>query len=86
MYRRPEVLVMDESTSALDNRTEAEVMREIQELKAQATLVIIAHRLTTVQSCDRIYLLEHGRIVNVGSYEELKATSEVFRDMINGLS
>ena len=67
-YHQRTVLVMDEATSALDNETEQEVINEIQQLKGQVTTIVIAHRLATVQHCDRIYRLENGRIVKQGSY------------------
>ena len=62
---------MDEATSALDNDTEQEVVKEIQQLKGKKTMIVIAHRLTTLQHCDRIYELKKGKVVNVGSYQEL---------------
>ena len=66
-YHGRNVLVMDEATSALDNETEKEIVAEIQRLKGQKTMIVIAHRLTTVQHCDRIYRLEQGRIVEEGT-------------------
>jgi len=70
-YHGRSVLVMDEATSALDNETEKEIVAEIQRLKGQKTMIVIAHRLTTVQHCDRIYRLEQGRIVEEGTPEEV---------------
>ena len=71
VYYEKSVLVMGEATSALDNETEREIVAEIQRLKGQKTMIVIAHRLTTVQHCDRIYRLEQGRIEDVGSPEEI---------------
>lgn len=65
-YHGRNVLVMDEATSALDTETEAEIVAEIQRLKGLKTMVVIAHRLSTVQHCDRIYRLENGVIVESG--------------------
>jgi ABC-type multidrug transport system fused ATPase/permease subunit len=79
LYKQAELLVLDEATSALDNSTEAEVMAAIEGLNSTITVVMIAHRLSTVQRCDRIVLLEQGRIVGLGSYEELKAGNDAFR-------
>jgi ABC-type bacteriocin/lantibiotic exporter with double-glycine peptidase domain len=62
---------MDESTSALDNETEHEVMEEIKNLKGKVTMIIIAHRLSTVQHCDYIYRFDKGRIVQEGSFSEV---------------
>ena len=66
-YHGRSVLVMDEATSALDNETEREIVEEIKRLKGQKTMIVIAHRLTTVQHCDRIYRLEQGQIVDEGA-------------------
>ena len=79
LYFDPEVLVMDEATSALDNKTESEVMVAISNLKKDRTVIMVAHRLSTVEKCDRLYHLEDGRIVDQGSYEELIKKSKNFR-------
>ncbi len=73
-YHGREVLVMDEATSSLDNETEREIVEEIKQLKGRKTLIVIAHRLTTVQHCDRIYRLEKGLLVEQGSYDEVVTT------------
>jgi ATP-binding cassette, subfamily B, bacterial PglK len=65
-YHQRSVLVMDESTSALDDKTEREIANEINRLKGVITTIIIAHRLTSVKDCDRIYLLENGKIISHG--------------------
>ncbi len=70
-YHKRDVLIMDESTSALDNETEEEILKEIREFKGKKTLIVIAHRLTTLRYCDRIYELENGKIINFGSYKEM---------------
>jgi ABC-type bacteriocin/lantibiotic exporter with double-glycine peptidase domain len=62
---------MDEATSALDDQTEQEIVKEIDQLKGKKTMIVIAHRLTTLKHCDRIYKLEDGRVATVGSYKEL---------------
>ena len=81
IYHNPDVLVMDEATSDLDNETEHRVMEALNDLKADRTFVMIAHRLSTVQDCDRLFFLKKGRIVARGTYEELCATREDFRQM-----
>lgn len=81
LYRDPSVLVFDEGTSALDNRTEASLIRELEQLRGDRTILTIAHRLTTVQSCDQILLLEGGRITDRGTYDELVGRSTTFRTM-----
>jgi ATP-binding cassette subfamily C protein len=71
LYHNPDVLVMDEATSSLDHETEREVVAAIGRLRGTKTLIMIAHRLTTVQGCDRLYVLEQGLIVDRGSFAEL---------------
>jgi len=70
-YHGRNVLVMDEATSALDNDTEKEIVTEIQRLKGQKTIIVIAHRLTTVQHCDWIYRIDQGKIVEHGPPGEI---------------
>ena len=81
LYGDPPVLVMDEGTSDLDSVTEAAVTRAIREADPRRTVIWIAHRLRTVERCDRIYLLEEGRVADSGPYEDLLRTSEQFRAM-----
>jgi len=81
LYHDPDVLVFDEATSALDTVTERAVMQAIDDLHGAKTIVLIAHRLSTVARCDQIVLLDHGRVEACGSFEELKAGSERFRKM-----
>lgn len=71
LYHEREVLVLDEATSALDNETEKRVSEAIQNLAGQKTLIVIAHRLSTVEHCDRVYLLEKGKITKSGSFSEV---------------
>jgi ATP-binding cassette subfamily C protein len=81
LYHDPEVLVMDEATSALDNETEQLVMQAINSLKNDRTLIMIAHRLTTVRDCDELFFLKKGQIEATGTYEELRALSAEFQQM-----
>lgn len=71
LYHEREILVLDEATSALDNETEKYVTEAIKSLSGTKTMIMIAHRLTTVEHCDRVYLMDQGRIVKSGSYEEV---------------
>ncbi|HEY9768121.1 MAG TPA: ATP-binding cassette domain-containing protein [Coleofasciculaceae cyanobacterium] len=71
LYHERQILVLDEATSALDNETERLVSEAIKSLAGAKTLIIIAHRLSTVEHCDRVYLLDKGRIVKSGSYQEV---------------
>jgi len=81
LYTDPDVLILDEATSALDGITEDSVTEAIRTLSHEKTIITIAHRLSTVQECDIIYLLEDGRIVDQGTYQELLDRSVVFRAM-----
>lgn len=81
LYHEPAVLVLDEATSALDNKTEQDVMNAVLSLDRKSTVVMIAHRLSTVRNCDCIYLLRNGEIVAHGTYEQLIETSQDFREM-----
>ena len=84
LYHDPDVLIMDEATSALDNLTERAVMDAVHNLGHAKTIVLIAHRLSTVRDCDVIFMLERGRVVAQGSYDELLDTSQKFRAMAAG--
>jgi ATP-binding cassette subfamily C protein len=81
IYHNPDVLVMDEATSDLDNETESQVMKALNNLKDERTFITIAHRLSTVRNCDRLFFLKKGRIVARGTYEELREQHEDFRRM-----
>jgi ATP-binding cassette, subfamily B, bacterial PglK len=81
LYHDPDILIMDEATSALDNATEKEVINAVNALKGERTLVMIAHRLTTVAECDRLYFVRDGRVEAVGTYDELVHEHQAFRAM-----
>ncbi len=83
LYHDPEVLIFDEATSALDGDTEQVIIKSIKELAKQKTIIIIAHRLTTVKDCKTIYFFEKGRIVDEGTYESLVANNSKFRKIAN---
>ncbi len=80
-FRRARFLLLDEATSALDNRTENEVIEALELVGRRCTTVVIAHRLSTVMRCDRIYEFEAGKIKASGTFEELQQRSETFRDL-----
>ena len=81
MYHDADLIVFDEATSALDNLTERDVMAAINALPGDKTILMIAHRLSTVKVCDRIVVLDGGRLVAVGSWDELMASSPEFRSI-----
>lgn len=83
LYRNPSVLVLDEATSALDSITEKSIIDSLKTLPDNMTIVIIAHRLSTVRHADCIYLLENGQVLDNGSYDQLQESSGVFREMVH---
>ena len=83
LYHDPDVLVLDEATSALDNLTEKAVMDAVHNLGRQKTIIMIAHRLSTVRDCDIIFLLEHGRVVAEGTYDTLVESNAEFRRLVS---
>ncbi len=85
LYKQASVLVFDEATSALDNATEQTVMDAIEGLSSNLTILLIAHRLTTVRRCDTIVELEHGQVVAQGTYEQLLERSPSFRRMARAI-
>lgn len=81
LYRDPAVLVFDEATSALDHQTEREIADAIDALRGERTVVVIAHRMATVRTCDRLIVLDGGRVVAQGSFDALIASSDLFRSL-----
>ena len=81
LYHEPEILVFDESTSALDNITERMIMESIANLKSSFTVIMVAHRLSSIASFDEIYLLDKGRIVDSGNFQALIDRNSLFREM-----
>jgi ABC-type multidrug transport system fused ATPase/permease subunit len=78
LYRNPPILVLDEATSALDGHTEEAVMHAIDTLMGTKTIIMIAHRLSTLEKCDSIYLMKKGKIVDAGSYSDLLERNPYF--------
>ena len=76
LYHRPSVMVLDEATSSLDTETEHGVMQAVQALQGDKTVIIVAHRLSTVEYCDRLYRLDAGRIVDEGTFDEVMNRSQ----------
>lgn len=82
LYHATPVLVLDEATSALDGTTERQVMEAIHAFSGTRTIIMIAHRLSTVRQCDCIYLVEKGRVIGQGTYEQLASRNEAFRILL----
>ncbi|MEN8741839.1 MAG: ABC transporter ATP-binding protein [Phaeobacter gallaeciensis] len=83
LYHNADMILFDEATSALDNSTEREVMSAINALPGDKTIVMIAHRLSTVRICDRILVLDQGRVEAFAAWDDLMETSETFRKLVN---
>ena len=81
LYYEADVLVFDEATSALDGITEKAIMNAIHDFTGKKTLIMIAHRLTTVQKCDQIFMMNKGSIVDSGTYQQLLKKNEQFKKM-----
>ena len=79
LYHNPKILILDEATSALDNQTEKAVMDAVNNLNKSITIILIAHRLSTVKKCDKIFVLENGKIKNQGTFKELIKINKDFR-------
>ncbi len=75
------MLVLDEATSSLDGITEDAILEAIHTLSHKKTIIMIAHRFTTIMDCDRIFFMDEGRVVSQGSYHELLESSQQFREM-----
>jgi ABC-type multidrug transport system fused ATPase/permease subunit len=82
LYRRPSLLVLDEATSALDNETERRLTATIESLKGTMTMVIVAHRLSTVRHCDQLIFMSEGRVATVGTFDEVAASNDEFAHLV----
>jgi len=85
LYHNPQILILDEATSALDNLTERAVMEAVHTLRKNITIIMIAHRLSTVKNCDNILLLEKGEVKEQGKFEKLIQINDQFRDTAKNL-
>jgi ABC-type multidrug transport system fused ATPase/permease subunit len=79
LYSRPQLLVLDEATSSLDADTEASISRSLRKLGAKTTKIVVAHRLSTVQSADVVFVMEGGRVVDQGTLDELLKRNSLVR-------
>lgn len=81
LARNPFLLILDEATSALDNETESYINQVIDDLKHELCIILIAHRFTTIKNADMVYVLDHGEIVEQGTYDELKNKKGLFEQL-----
>lgn len=79
LYHNPDILVLDEATSALDSETEAAVVSAIKSLSTHKTMIFVAHRLSTIKSCDQLLVLDEGKVKGTGSYDDLARENAFFR-------
>lgn len=82
LYTQPDLLIMDEATSALDNDTERRISETIASLHGKVTIVIVAHRLSTVRDCDKIVFLREGEVAGIGTFEELQESNPEFARLV----
>lgn len=82
MYHKPQLFIFDEATSALDSITENTVMEAVKKLGKKITIIIIAHRLSTVRDCEKIFLLEKGKLIDEGTFETLVKTNKNFSSLV----
>jgi ABC-type bacteriocin/lantibiotic exporter with double-glycine peptidase domain len=75
LFTQPQILVLDEATSSLDAETEFEIANSISDLKGSITLIVVAHRLSTIKQADMIFYVQNGRITHSGSFDELRGLS-----------
>jgi ABC-type multidrug transport system fused ATPase/permease subunit len=78
LYRKPKVLILDEATSALDNHTETLIVKSLEKLDDKITIIMAAHRLTTVKNCNKIFLFDNGEIKAEGTFNELSKKNNFF--------
>ncbi|ORC15437.1 hypothetical protein A7979_06780 [Rothia nasimurium] len=83
LYRNPSLLVLDEATSALDNKTEHKITQTIDRLSGEMTIIMVAHRLSTIRKADVIYYMKNGKIIDQGSFEELIRKVPEFEELVN---
>lgn len=81
LYNDPEVLIFDEATSALDGVTEKSIMEAIHDFKGEKTIIMIAHRIKTVVNCDMIFVIDKGKVIDHGPFDELVERNDHFREM-----
>jgi ATP-binding cassette subfamily C protein len=81
LYTQPKLLVMDEATSALDAESENEINKALDDMRGKVTVILIAHRLNTIQRSDKVFLVEEGRITDSGSFQHLAENNEVVRNL-----
>jgi HlyD family secretion protein len=83
LYHQPEILIFDEATSSLDGITEKMIMQAVHKFSGEKTIIMIAHRLKTVEKCDQIFFIDEGKVADQGTFQELIEINEKFKNMAN---
>lgn len=83
LYRNPEIIILDEATSSLDSKAEKEVQKAIENLEGEKTLIVVAHRLSTILKADMIYVIHKGRLIEYGNHQTLMEKQGLYRDLCN---
>ncbi|MDP2157760.1 MAG: hypothetical protein Q8K68_08645, partial [Nitrospirota bacterium] len=86
ILKNPPILVLDEATSSLDSVSEALVQKALEKLMKERTTIVIAHRLSTIKKSDRIVVLDKGRIVDIGSHEQLMSRNDTYMKLYNAFA
>lgn len=84
IIRKPKVLLLDEATSALDEDSQKKVQGALENAMEGRTTIIIAHRMSTIEKCNKIFVLEHGKVIEEGGFEELQAKGGFFSNLAKG--
>ena len=82
LYRDPEILILDEATSSLDVEVENEIIKTLSEIKKEKTIIAIAHRLSTLKHCNKLFYMKEGKIIDTGTFDELSEKYEEFRNLV----
>jgi ATP-binding cassette, subfamily B, bacterial PglK len=82
LYRDAKILIMDEVTSALDTKTEKQIVDTLRKLAGEKTVIVIAHRLSTVQNCDLLLYMDNGKLIDTGTFDELRDKNSEFAEMV----
>ena len=81
VLKNPPILILDEATSAVDNETEAAIQRSLERITVDRTTIAIAHRLSTIRNADCIYVMEHGKLVESGTHEQLLEKDGIYSSL-----